>query len=149
LPNRGVLAPKGASKRLGPFTKERGGIYRLILGFQRCQVSLSALDHTQVRSIALMHEFLHLMGTSALDHSMCTRVHILQNWPNLVRYDFVYLRVSFPKTPRSPQSKFYNSRYGHFGGTHWVRIIARPNFAAKAPRTVLSPILMALAPNVT
>jgi hypothetical protein len=30
MPNRGVLAPKGAFKRLDPFTKEMEGIYRLI-----------------------------------------------------------------------------------------------------------------------
>jgi hypothetical protein len=57
----------------------------------------------------------------------------------IVKYDFVDLRVSFPKIPRSPQSEFYNSRYGRFGGSRRVQIIARLNFAVKAPRTVLSP----------
>jgi hypothetical protein len=75
------------------------------------------LDRTKVHSIALVHEFLYLMDTSALDHSMCARLYILQNWPNLVKYDFVDLIVSVPKTLRSPQSEFYNSRYGQFGGT--------------------------------
>jgi hypothetical protein len=36
---------------------------------------------------------------------------MLQNWINLVKYEFVDLRVSFPMTPRSLQLKFYNSRY--------------------------------------
>jgi hypothetical protein len=100
-----------------------------------------------VHSIALVHEFLHLMGTSVLDCSMCARAHILQNWLNLMKYDFVDLRVSFPKTPRSPQSEFYNSRYGRFGRTHRVLIIARFNFAAKASRTVLSPRFNGISPK--
>jgi hypothetical protein len=92
------------------------------------------LDRTEsVRSITLVHEFLHWMGTIELDHKMCARVHILQNWPNLMKYDFVVVRVSCPKTPRSSQSEFYNSRYDHFGGSCRVRIIAQLNFAVKAP----------------
>jgi hypothetical protein len=50
-----------------------------------------------------------------------------------VKYDFVDLRDSFPKTPRSPQSELYNSIYDRFGGSRRVQIIARLNFAAKAP----------------
>jgi hypothetical protein len=45
---------------------------------------------------------------------------MLQNWINLVKYEFVDLRVSFPMTPRSLQLEFYNSRYDRFGGTHQV-----------------------------
>jgi hypothetical protein len=67
---------------------------------------ISALDCTEVQSISLVHEFLHQMGTIALDRKTCARAHILQNWPNLVQCDFVDLRDSFPNTPRSPQSEF-------------------------------------------
>jgi hypothetical protein len=105
------------------------------------------LDQIEVRAISLVYEFLHQMGTIALNHKMCTRVHILHNWPNLVKYDFVDLRVSFPKRPRSPQSKFYDSRYGCFGGSHRVQIITRLNFVDKAPQTVLSPRFNDISPK--
>jgi hypothetical protein len=64
-----------------------------------------------------------------------------------VKFDFVYLQDSFPSTPRSPQLELYNSRYGHFGGSHLARIIARLNFAAKAPLTVLSPRVDGISPK--
>jgi hypothetical protein len=92
-----------------------------------------------VRSNALVQQIMHQMGIAVFERKMCVRAQMLQNWPKLVKCDFVDLRDRFPKTPRSPQSELYNSRYGHFGGSRRVRIIARLNFAAKAPRTVLSP----------
>ena len=47
-----------------------GDIYKLILGFQHCQVS-------RVRSIALEHAFTVLMGTNALDRTVCALEHEL------------------------------------------------------------------------
>jgi hypothetical protein len=64
-----------------------------------------------------------------------------------VKRDFVDLQDSFLKTPRSPQSELYNSRYGRFGGSRHVQIIARLNFAAKALRTVLSPKVDGISPK--
>jgi hypothetical protein len=58
---------------------------------------------------------------------------MLQNWPNLVKYEFVDLQVRFPMTLRSLQSELYNSRYDRFGGTSQVRIIAQLKFASNAP----------------
>ena len=52
-------------------------------------------------------------------------------------------------TPRTLQLEFYNSRYGHFGGTHRVRIIAQLKFAANALRTVLSPRINEISPRCT
>jgi hypothetical protein len=82
---------------------------------------------------------MHQMGIAAFERKMCVRAQMLQNWPKLVKCDFVDIQDSFPKTPRPPQSELHNSRYGRFGGSRQVQIIARLNFAAKAPRTVLSP----------
>jgi hypothetical protein len=48
MPNRGVLAPKGASKRppsVPPVYKRKGGIYRLIFRVSALPGQLSALDH--------------------------------------------------------------------------------------------------------
>ena len=145
--------------RLHPFTIERGDIYKLILGFQRCQV-------VRVRLIVLEHDFALAMGTSALDRTIgaidrtcacicsygghkCVRAHMLQNWPNLFKYKFVYICVIFPMTPISLQSEFYSSRYGHFGGTRRVRIIARLKFASNAPRTVLSSKIIGISLRCT
>jgi hypothetical protein len=64
-----------------------------------------------------------------------------------VKCDFVDIRDSFPKTPISPQLELYNSRYGRFGGSRRVQIIARLNFAAKAPQTVLSPKVDGISPK--
>jgi hypothetical protein len=54
--------------RLCMFTIELGDIYKLILGFQRCQVF-------RVRSIVLEHDFAIVMGTRALDHTICVLEH--------------------------------------------------------------------------
>ena len=48
--------------------KRKGDIYKLILGFQLCQV-------TRVRSIALVHSFPALMVASALDRTICALEH--------------------------------------------------------------------------
>jgi hypothetical protein len=77
-----------------------------------------------VRSNALVQQIIHQMGIDAFERTMCVRAQMLQNWPKLVKYDFVDLRDSFPKTPRSPQSELYNSRYDRFGGSRRVQIIA-------------------------
>jgi hypothetical protein len=74
---------------------------------------------------------------------------MLQNWPNLVKYEFVDLRVSFSMTVISLQSEFYNSRYGHFGGTRRVQIITRLKFASNAPQTALSPRINVINPRCT
>ena len=56
-----------------------------------------------MHSIALGHDFALAMGTSVLDHTIGrARAHMLQNWPNLVKYDFVDLLVSFPMTKNAP-----------------------------------------------
>ena len=80
---------------------------------------------------------------------MCAWVHMLQNWSNFVKYDFLDLRVSFPMTPRTLQSELYNSRYNRFGGTCRVQIIARLKFAGNTPWTVLSPIINGMSPRCT
>jgi hypothetical protein len=82
-------------------------------------------------------------------HYMCDRSQTLQNLPNLVKYEFVDLRVSFPMTPRSLQSEFYNSRYGRFGGTRRVQVISQLKFASNAPRTTLSPRINVISPRCT
>ena len=64
-----------------------------------------------------------------------------------MKYEFVDLRVSFPMTPRSLQSDFYDSRYGRFDGTRQVRIITQLKFASNAPRTVLSPRINEISPR--
>ena len=51
---------------LRTFTIEMGDIYKLILGFQYCQV-------VRVHSIALEHDFALTMGTSALKRT-CFRI---------------------------------------------------------------------------
>ena len=124
------------SVHLRPITKGKGDIYKLILRFQRCQV-------TRVRSIALEHKFASCGGHK------CAPSHILQNWPNLMKYEFVDLRVRLPMTSRSLQSEFYNSRYDHFGGTYRVWIIARLKFASNIPWTVLSPRIKGISPRCT
>ena len=119
--------------RLRTFTMKKDDIYNLILGFQYCQVG-------RVHSITPRYD---------RSHYMCTRAHMLQNCPNFVKYDFIDPQVSFPMTPRKLQSEFYNSRYGLFGGTRRVRIIARLKFAATAPRTVFSPRINRITPRCT
>ena len=96
---------------LRPFTKEIGDIYKLILEFLG---QPSAPDPT-IGAINRTRAFI-----SSFDGYKCARVYILQNWPNLVKYEFVDLHVSFPMTLRSLQLEFYNSIYGRFGGTHRV-----------------------------
>jgi hypothetical protein len=119
--------------------QKKWGIYRLIFRVSALPGQLSVFDHTRCHQSHSCKNFLHHMGIIAFERKTCVRAHILQNWPKLVKCDFVDIRDSFPKTPRSPQSELYNSRYGRFGGSHRVRIIAQLNFVAKAPRTVLSP----------
>jgi hypothetical protein len=52
-------------------------------------------------------------------------------------------------TLRSLQSEFYNSRYGRFGGTHRMQVIAQLKFASNAPRTTLSPRINVVSPKCT
>jgi hypothetical protein len=113
--------------------KRNWGIYRLTLGFQHFQVSLSAFDRTRYVRTHSCKNFCIRWAFLRLNIKTCVRAHILQNWAKLVKCDFVDLRDIFLKTPRSPQSELYNSRYGRFGGSHRVRIITRLNFATKAP----------------
>ena len=126
------------------FTKERGDIYKLILEYlSALDRTLGAPDRTRARVCSCGgHKCAQL-------HYMCARAHILQNWPNLLKYEFVDLRVIFPMIPRSLQSEFYNSRYDYFGGTHQVQIIARLKFASNAPRTVLSPKIKGISLRCT
>jgi hypothetical protein len=71
LGHKGPLKP--SPKRLASFTKERGGIYRLIFRISTLPDQLSAFERTGcvrshwVRSIALVHEFWHLIGTSVFE----------------------------------------------------------------------------------
>ena len=74
---------------------------------------------------------------------------MLQNWLNLVKYEIVDLCVIFPMTPRLLELVFYNSRYGRFGGTHRVQIIARLKFAFNASRTILSSKINGISPICT
>jgi hypothetical protein len=127
-------ATKGASNRLPSVLvrlQKKMGIYRLIF-------RVSALPGL-VRSNALVQEILHQMGKSAFERKMCVRAQMLQNWPKLVKCDFVDLLDSFPKTQRSPQSELYNSRYDRFGGSRRVRIIARLNFCRQSSPNCFKP----------
>jgi hypothetical protein len=125
------------------FTMKKESIYKLILGFQHCQVG-------RVRSFALEHAFSSADGRKCdRSHYMWDRAQMLQNLLNLVKYEFVDLQVSFSMTPRSLQSEFYNSRYGRFGETRRVRIIAQLKFASNAPRTASSPKINVVSPRCT
>ena len=50
------------------FIKRMGDIYKLILGFQHCQV-------TRERLIALEHKFALAVGKNALDRTICALKH--------------------------------------------------------------------------
>jgi hypothetical protein len=45
----------------------------------------------RVRSNALVQQIMHQMGIAAFERKMCVRAQILQNWPKLVKCDFVDL----------------------------------------------------------
>ena len=58
------MTKNGTPGAFPPFIMKKDDIYKLILGFQHCQIGW-------VCSIALVHALPALMGTSALDRTIC------------------------------------------------------------------------------